>query len=169
MQNSDGSWQSSGKGQTRKGSWKNSDESRETFRAEGRFALYRQNGWNYIQSKTAAGNDPCRAITPEMAEWRLWELYFRKHYNDLPWEMKQVLSGRLPSMTVPDISAKDFSAYEEAIFQHERNLGRDPKQLVAPPRKPYRPVERVKGGRDIPDSTRALIAKLTGNDAYLRS
>jgi hypothetical protein len=83
--------------------------------------------------------------------------------------MKAVLQFKIPSATVPTRWPDDFKTYEDATAQHERNLGRDPQQAIAPVRKPYRPVERVKGGRDIPDSTRALIAKLTGNDAYLRS
>jgi hypothetical protein len=167
--NTTGEWQRNTGAQRRNSGSKNYGEQSQEFRPEGKHAQYRTSAMAFIEAKKAMGQDPCFAIVPETEEWRAWETYFLDRHDSLPWEMKAVLQFKIPSATVPTRWPDDFKTYEDATAQHERNLGRDPQQAIAPVRKPYRPVERVKGGRDIPDSTRALIAKLTGNDAYLRS
>lgn len=77
----------------------------------GRFANYRREGLAYIQSQKLMGLDPCRAIKPDMPEWRSWETYFRKNFGRLPPEMKFVTDGRLSSITVPSQWAEEFERF----------------------------------------------------------
>lgn len=41
------------------------------------------------------------AITNASPEWEAWTDWFVKHFGELPWEMKAVVSGTLGSATVP--------------------------------------------------------------------
>lgn len=54
-----------------------------------------------VRQKQATGHCPALAIRPQDPEWRAWERYFTSHLRWRPSVMRMVISGVVPSMTVP--------------------------------------------------------------------
>jgi hypothetical protein len=70
-----------------------------------KLAKFYEDGLKYINQNTKMENGQkvtsARAITPKDPTWLAWRTYFAVQLGVEPWTVREVLSGSVPSLTVP--------------------------------------------------------------------